>query len=206
MLYSQTALGGAFKVSPVLHSACTLQVRQRPPRVRVQNRAFCLANMQEVWKPVPGYEGLYEVSNQGRVRSFRRGANGKIRVPTQSVNGHLYVTLGRGVNKTVHSLVLATFVGPRPIGQECCHNDGNPSNNCLSNLRWDSHRENARDIFRHLASKNQKLTPEAVRHIKSVLAANQSKGVLTQLARQYGVTVGAVSCIKRGKTYDYPLA
>lgn len=71
MLYSQTALGGAFKVSPVLHSACTLQVRQRPPRVRVQNRAFCLANMQEVWKPVPGYEGLYEVSDQGRVRAIR---------------------------------------------------------------------------------------------------------------------------------------
>lgn len=51
MLYSQTALGGAFKVSPVLHSACTLQVRQRPSRVRVQNRAFvCGAYMQKLCK------------------------------------------------------------------------------------------------------------------------------------------------------------
>jgi hypothetical protein len=38
------------------------------------------------------------------------------------------------------------------------------------------------------------------------LIADKSKGVLTRLARQYGVTIGAVSCIKRGKTYDYPLA
>jgi len=162
--------------------------------------------MQEIWKPIPGHEGQYEVSNHGRVRSFRQSVNGKIRKPTPSVDGHLYITLGRGVNTTVHALVLLTFIGPRPTGKECCHNDGNPSNNCLSNLRWDTHKENARDIFRHSASKNQKLTPEAVHHIKSVLIADKSKGVLTRLARQYGVTIGAVSCIKRGKTYDYPLA
>jgi hypothetical protein len=163
MLYSQTALGGAFKVSPVLHSACTLQVRQRPPRVRVQNRAFCLANMQEVWKPVPGYEGLYEVSDQGRVRSLdrdvtqtsRRGAlytlrkKGKLLRPGRMPSGHLSVALGRGNSQCVHRLVLLAFVGPAPDKHECCHNNGNPADNRLENLRWGTRSENIKDAIRH---------------------------------------------------------
>lgn len=162
--------------------------------------------MEEIWKPVPGYEGQYEVSNMGRVRSFRLNAAGKIRVLTKNKAGHLYVTLGRGVNKTVHWLVITAFIGSRPAGKECCHNDGNPANNCVSNLRWDTHKENARDIFRHSASKNQKLTVLDVLNIKHALAKNHKKGTLTQLARQYGVSISAISCIKRGQTYDYPLA
>ena len=159
----------------------------------------------ENWKDIPGYEGRYQVSDQGRVRTFSCGANGKLRVLSRHRTGHLYVTLGRGVNTTVHTLVLTAFVGSRPAGLECCHNDGDPSNNCVANLRWDTHKENARDIFRHSASKSQKLTPDDVRGIKSVLAEDQTKGVLAKLALQYGVTIGAVSCIKRGRTYAYPL-
>lgn len=163
MTYSQTALGGAFKVSPVLHSACILQVRQRPPWVRVQNRAFCLVNMQEVWKPVPGYEGLYEVSDQGRVRSLDRyvqcsgpvkGAyvsfkKGRLLRPGPSNYGHLSVVLGRGQTRMVHDLVLRAFVGCPPAKHECCHGNGDPSDNRLENLRWGTRSENILDAVKH---------------------------------------------------------
>ncbi|CAN5951037.1 unnamed protein product [Sphagnum jensenii] len=67
--------------------------------------------------------------------------------------GYTQVSLfieGRVVTCKVHSLVLETFVGPRPEGMEACHfPDSDPSNNKLQNLRWDTHSENVRDRFRH---------------------------------------------------------
>jgi hypothetical protein len=52
-------------------------------------------------------------------------------------------------NHKVAHLVLKAFVGPRPKGKECCHNDGNQSNNALSNLRWDTHVNNMKDQIAH---------------------------------------------------------
>lgn len=164
MLYTTLALGGAFKVSPVLHSACTLRVRQRLSRRECRTGLFvCGAHMQEVWKPVPGYEGLYEVSDEGRVRSLdrdvtqtsRRGAlytlrkKGKLLRPGRMPSGHLSVALGRGNSQCVHRLVLLAFVGPAPDKHECCHNNGNPADNRLENLRWGTRSENIKDAIRH---------------------------------------------------------
>ena len=168
----------------------------------MQNRAFCLNIMQEVWKAIPGYEGRYEVSDQGRVRSFVKNKLGVIRKQTRSVYGHMYVSLGRGVNVTVHSLVLRAFLSERPLGYECCHNDGNPANNFLGNLRWDTHRENIRDIFRQAANKSQKLTPTQVLHIKQSF---DQEGA-AKLAQQYGVTLKAITDVKKGRTYAYIVA
>lgn len=111
----------------------------------------------EEWRDVPGYEGLYRVSNAGRVISFgRRGrrdpaAGGRILV-AHSNGGYPAVTLcreGRSRGQMVHRLVLLAFVGPPEPGQEACHYDGNRGNSRLENLRWDSHYENCRDAVRH---------------------------------------------------------
>ena len=164
MLYTTLALGGAFKVSPVLHSACTLRVRQRLPRRECRTGLFvCGAHMQEVWKPVPGYEGLYEVSDQGRVRSLDRDITqksrwgtwftlrkkGKLLRPGRMPQGHQSVALGRRNSQCVHKLVLMAFVGPAPDRHECCHNNGDPSDNRLENLRWGTRRENILDAVKH---------------------------------------------------------
>lgn len=120
---------------------------------------------EEVWKPVTGYEHLYQVSNHGRVRSldrvvtFRGGRQkgssyrvpGKILNPTARDSGHLIVFLSNGKVKReyVHRLVLQEFVGPAQKGMECLHKDGNPKNNHLENLRWGTPAENRQDSVRH---------------------------------------------------------
>ena len=117
----------------------------------------------ERWLPVVGYEGLYEVSDHGRVRGMDRvvirgnGAPQTIRgrvLAGKPVRGsHLQVALRRPGHpsdyKYVHALVMIAFVGPYPDGMNVCHNDGNPKNNHLSNLRYGTHTDNMRDMLKH---------------------------------------------------------
>lgn len=118
--------------------------------------------MSEQWRAVVGFEGSYEVSDQGRVRSLdrvlvvahptcgfvQRRVKGRILRPGTTASGHQLVILEGGNGRYVHSLVLEAFVGPAPAGTECCHNDGTQANNDLSNLRWDTRANNIKDDFR----------------------------------------------------------
>lgn len=70
--------------------------------------------------------------------------------PAPGANGHMQVSLSRPHKVVyVHRLVLIAFVGPPPDGMEVCHNDGDPTNNVLSNLRWDTRTGNMRDAVDH---------------------------------------------------------
>ena len=116
----------------------------------------------EQWKPVSGYEGIYEVSSHGRVRSVdreitdsrgqARRIKGKVRRTPLDKYGYPTVDLwkqGKGQTRTVHSLVTEAFIGPRPEGMEVCHSDGDGTNNRLENLRYGTHSENMLDRVRH---------------------------------------------------------
>lgn len=116
------------------------------------------------WRAVPGYEGAYEVSDLGQVRSVDRTMQtirGPWRYRGQALRssqaagtGYLTVhltepaTLSRRT-EAVHVLVLTAFRGPRPVGMQGCHNDGDRTNNFLGNLRWDSPSANSQDTLRH---------------------------------------------------------
>lgn len=113
---------------------------------------------EETWKPVPGYEGKYEVSDLGRVRSLdRRDAigrpiRGRVLKAGVSSRGYEHVSLSdgrRALTRAVHTMVLEAFRGPRPPGAEACHGEGGARDNRLANLRWDSHSENMIDRSRH---------------------------------------------------------
>ena len=114
----------------------------------MQSRAFLLACM-EIWKVIPGYVGQYEVSDQGRVRSFRRNLQGRVLKPGRMPAGHMSVALGRKNSQCVHKLVLLAFVGAAPARHECLHINGVPNDNRLINLRWGTRSENMKDAYAH---------------------------------------------------------
>ena len=116
----------------------------------------------EQWKPVNGYEGIYEVSSHGRVRSLDRTVNyssgqvrrlkGKVRRTPLNQDGYPRVNLShQGKDKTryVHSLVAEAFIGACPEGMEVCHSDGNKTNNHVANLRFGTSSDNELDKVRH---------------------------------------------------------
>jgi hypothetical protein len=106
--------------------------------------------MTEAWRDVPGYEGLYQVSDCGRVRSFHRG--GRVLRVCPNSTGRLGLVLclnGSQRSFQVHRLVMAAFVGPCPDGMEVCHNDGNHLNNRLENLRYGTRSDNQYDRVKH---------------------------------------------------------
>lgn len=110
--------------------------------------------MKEVWKPIEGYEGLYEVSNLGRVKNLERRipfGYGLRTIPERilknNVNefGYLYVRLykdAKGKKHKIHRLVAQTFI-ENPENKKCVnHIDGNKQNNSVENLEWVTHSEN----------------------------------------------------------------
>lgn len=109
----------------------------------------------EEWRPVVGYEGVYEVSSLGRVKRVGAGPGatvGKILRQFVHPTGRYQVGLtkdGKGRMEKVHRLVAFAFLGEPQPGQEVCHNDGDWRNNTPANLRWDTHAENLKDVFRH---------------------------------------------------------
>jgi len=171
-------------------------------------------------RPIPGYEGLYSVTNDGRVWSEPRITphghrwKGRWLKATLGANGRLHVILyhnGSRACPDVNCLVLSAFVGPRPVGLECCHNNGNPTDNRLENLRWDTASANALDAVRHgtsgglkkkgEANYNAVLTEQRVRQ----LIYTHKTGLFSQLeiAEQYGVTQSAVSIIVNHKAWKH---
>lgn len=110
--------------------------------------------MQEIWKDVGGFEGLYQVSNLGRVKSLEKKipyGYGLRTIPERilknNVNeyGYLYVRLykdAKGTKFKIHRLVALTFL-ENPKNKRCVnHKDGNKQNNCVENLEWVTHGEN----------------------------------------------------------------
>lgn len=105
---------------------------------------------EERWLPVVGHEGLYEVSDIGRVRRIAggRGARaGRVLGGKISDPGYRAVSLGADHTERVHVLVAAAFIGPRPAGYTINHRDGDKLNNTVENLEYATYSENNRHAF-----------------------------------------------------------
>lgn len=175
--------------------------------------------MQEVWKPVKGFEGCYEVSNLGRVKSLPRKITSTNRWGPMILNwpgrelrlltdqhGYLKVLLsknGKAKNMRVATLVAEAFLGPRPKGLFVLHNDGNAKNNCASNLRYGTQADNMRDSILHgtrpkgRAHKCAKLTE------KQVLAIRASKQTNKFFADLFGVDPSTVRLARIGRNWKH---
>jgi hypothetical protein len=167
----------------------------------------------ERWKPVFGYEDLYQVSDQGRVRRVVGGSGtyaGRVLRLSSSTYGYSQVCLSRNScrkHQSVHTLVARAFLGPRPAGLEVNHKNGIKRDNRVSNLEYVTHGENmkhSRDVlgnWRGEANGRAKLTDVMVRQIRR----SHAEGGITQraLAKQYRISEGQMSQILRRKKWSH---
>ena len=163
------------------------------------NRAI----QDERWETVAGYEGLYEASDAGRIRSLVMSIPGGVKVrekplilrPKVKRNGYLEVGLNNNKIKTmqyVHRVVLVAFTGCAPQGMEAGHIDGDKENCALDNLCWLSKGANARmamlygNTSRGEAHYNAKLNEDAVQKIRAEY--DKRKVTHKMLAEKYHVS------------------
>lgn len=144
----------------------------------------------ELWKDIKGYEGLYQVSNEGRVKSLdhtivcdngkgvaTKKQSGKIRKFTELVKGYKRVTLSKdGIEKqySVHRLVAEAFID-NPDNLPCVnHKDENPRNNDCTNLEWCTHKYNL-NYGTCQQRKKEKLKGKKMKAPQELLAAIKAK-------------------------------
>lgn len=195
-----------------------LSVRdEQKPEIFTQTPAI------EEWRAVPGFEGYYEVSSHGRVRSLDRLCTGgrwgnmrrrKGRVLAQvrdKRDGRFHVILAKDKKHTtyrVSTLVALAFIGPRPLGLEVCHLFDDKSDNSVGSLYYGTHQQNCDDrtrngkTMRGEKATGAKLTANNVREIKSALR-EPGKYTQAELGERYGVTREAISGIARGKNWSH---
>lgn len=179
----------------------------------------------ERWLPVVGFEGRYEVSDHGRVRSVDRSEiyvrkdqysgrdltisrilKGRLLRPGKSKSGHVTVAVGKGNSRLVHHLVLEAFVGPRPEGMEGRHRNDVPNQNDLQNLCWGTRSENLHDAVRNgkraigEAHHSARLTEVDVRAIRQ---ADGPRGLIKSLAEKFGLEESAIRGIRARKTWKH---
>lgn len=119
--------------------------------------------MTERWLPISGFEGVYEVSDLGRIKSLPRSRVPVDRIlkPFANGSGHLLVDLrvnGQRHTVQVHLQVLGAFVGPTPAGMECRHLNGDPADNRLANLQYGTRSENTFDSVLHGTHPSSRVT------------------------------------------------
>ena len=167
--------------------------------------------MNEIWKDIQGYEGLYQVSNLGRVKNLKRN---KILKSIISSQGYITRQLYKNKipkNVRIHRLVAEAFI-PNPENKpQVNHIDGNKTNNCVSNLEWVNQCENMQhavknNLFTRLYGENaryRKLTNDAVLYIRKHYIKRDRLFGATALALKFGVSIGMISYIASGKSWKH---
>ncbi len=182
---------------------------------------------KEIWKDVVGYEGLYQVSNLGRVKSLARSVishytdrkpivttNRKERIMKQFLykTGYLYTGLAKNRVKKkykIHRLVAMAFI-PNPENKPMVnHIDGNPLNNRVENLEWCTNQENQIHAIKTGLNKSigvnshwSKFTEEQIRYIRANFKLRDKDFSCVALAKKFNVTPTVISFIMKGKTYQ----
>lgn len=178
----------------------------------------------EIWKPVVGYEGSYEVSNLGNVRGLDRikinaigrkqHTLGRLLIKQSTYWGYHKVRLSmydNGKSKAkgvfVHRLVADAFIHNPEKKPQVNHIDGDKTNNNVNNLEWNTQSENQnhavktglKKVFAGENNHSSKLTMVQVREIRASYI--KKYGAIAELARKYNVSGTAINYIIKNKTY-----
>jgi len=169
----------------------------------------------EKWKNIFGFDGRYQISNLGRVKSLARerivGSNGaryiskeKILSPVES-SGYLVVRLykdGNWKKRRIHRLVAETFLGVSDLTVN--HKNGNKKDNCVENLEWVTHQENmahARKYLIDISRNSGEGCYKAKLKTKEVLFIRRSKKKDSVLAKKFGVSRASIWNIRNWKCW-----
>ena len=171
--------------------------------------------MQEIWKDIPSFQGCYQASNLGNIRSVEHTvmrSNGRKKTIKEHIlspceydkYGHLMVCLkknGESKHRTVHSLVAEAFIGERPNEKPVIrHLDGNPKNNQVDNIVNGTRKENTVDMVKQGRQAYQRLDDKKVKEIWGLI----KQGIPhRKIAELYGVSGSCIMDIKMGRTYTY---
>ncbi len=170
--------------------------------------------LAEIWKPIEKYNGWYEISDSGRIRSWKH-KNGKRKKPfilALSNNGryfqvHLYHN-NKHIVESVHRLVLQVFKGSQPSpAHNAAHNNGNSYDNRVENLRWATQGENLADMKRHNTillgekSNNSKLTKKDIKQIRKRFWLTRES--INSLSNDFKVHITTIHRILRRLTWKH---
>lgn len=173
----------------------------------------------EIWKDVVGYEGIYEVSNAGRVRCLLKSSNGKIytrakplilKVHFNNRTGYYSIQFGEWVGNKhmrfpLHRLVAMHFISNPNRLPEVNHEDGDKSNNIVSNLTWATREQNIQHGFKNGLMK----TPNGIDHIFAKLSEGKVMEIFNshtgprQLSRELNLPYTTVASIKNGTSWNH---
>ena len=161
----------------------------------------------EDWRNVVGYEGLYQVSNYGRIKSFHSVCSRIIRYTS---NKKIYPTVGltkngKTKNYGVHVLVATAFIKNPENFPVVHHKDNSKFNSCFWNLDWVTYSANARLAFQMGVKKSfghvKKLTPNQVRYIRKNYKPYDKKFGARALAKKFNVNVNVITNVVKYKSY-----
>lgn len=167
----------------------------------------------EVWRDIPGYEGAYQVSSLGRVRSVERRVlrsdgivytiHEKILRPNVNKRGYYSLVLRknkRDVTREVHGLVALAFLGERTPGdEEVRHIDGDRLNNSAENLRYGTRSQNQLDLYAQRGY-HHRLTPEEAKEIRKRRSAGETGRAL---AKAFGCSESNISEIVHRRSFAW---
>ena len=172
---------------------------------------------KEIWKTVQNFGGNYEASNLGNIKSKPRNVlksvhgvktiqRYKEKLLKQFTNKRGYKIVRFGFNnekyhQQVGRMVLMAFVGMPDNDQGCCHNNSNPSDNRIENLRWGTQKENMQDRMEIGNYPIGEEHPLASLKNKQVLEIYNSDERVIDLANKFNTTTATISSIKKGRTW-----
>ena len=176
--------------------------------------------MEEIWKDVVGYEGIYMVSSLGRMLSKERTVkrkNGADYLQKESIiegsdyHGYKVTTIAKNKikkHKFIHVLIAEAFLGPKPEKMEVCHGDGNRKNNCIENLRYGTRSDNVRDAIKHGTYKRPPIVRGSKRSdakinekiAKQIKESDESSYIL---AKKLNISRALISNVRRNKSWTH---